>query len=576
MLMDWKEVFFQVFGGLGLFLMGMKIMSEGMQKVAGESLRKILGFLTQNRLMAVFVGFLVTALIQSSSATTVMTVGFVNAGLMQLSQAIGVVLGANIGTTVTGWIIALPIVKWALPLIGVGVALRFFSKSNRWRYTGEIIFGFGILFLGMTTMSNGFKPLRSDPDFIALFTLVDGSGYLSIFLGVAVGTITTVLVQSSSATIGIAIALASQGLLCFEGAASLILGDNIGTTITAILAGIGTNYHAKRAAIAHTVFNTMGVLVILIIFYPFTKFIETITPGIANFVIESAEDAAKYGMSIGSKPYLAQHIAMFHSVFNVTAVIIFIPLIGALEKVVTYIIPSPKEKEKKGAFRFAHVHYGLIDTPAIGVAESEKELIAMANTVKKNAARVFDIIQGKKTFEEACEKISENEKLINEYRKMITEFLLRLSQSALSENDAHKVGNYITAASNLEKYGDYVENISIQFKNFKESGLVLSDEGKKTLSSLFEKIFSYYEDITKSIETPVENPKQFLEKAQSVKIEIKKEIRHAKVSHFERLRKGKCMEEASMIYVEMLANLDGMTSQVYNIAEVGTGSKFWG
>jgi phosphate:Na+ symporter len=573
--MDWKEVFFQVFGGLGLFLMGMKIMSEGMQKVAGESLRKILGFLTQNRLMAVFVGFFVTALIQSSSATTVMTVGFVNAGLMQLSQAIGVVLGANIGTTVTGWIIALPIVKWALPMIGFGVVLRFFSKSNRWRYTGEIIFGFGILFLGMTTMSNGFKPLRSDPDFIALFTLVDGSGYLSILLGVAIGTITTVLVQSSSATIGIAIALASQGLLNFEGAASLVLGDNIGTTITAILAGIGTNYQAKRAAIAHTVFNTMGVLVILVIFHPFTKFIEMITPGMADFIVQNAEDAAKYGMSIGSKPYLGQHIAMFHSVFNITAVILFIPLIGILEKVVTFLIPTPKEKEKKGAFRFAHVHYGLIDTPTIGVAESEKEIIAMANAVKKNALRVFEIIKGEKSLEENCLKISEREKLIDEYRKMITEFLLSLSQSALSEKDAHTVGNYITAAANLEKYGDYVYNIAVQFKNFKESGLVLSDEGRKTLVTLFNKISDYYEDITKSLEKPVTNPKEFLEKAQVVKIEIKKEIRFAKVSHFERLRKGKCMEEASMIYVEMLANMDGMTSQVHNLAEVGAGSKFW-
>ncbi|HQB11175.1 MAG TPA: Na/Pi symporter, partial [bacterium] len=173
--MDWKTVFFQVFGGLGLFLMGMKIMSEGMQKTAGDGLKRILNYLTINRYVAVFVGFLVTAVIQSSSATTVMIVGFVNAGLMTLTQAIGVVLGANIGTTVTGWIVTLPVVKWALPMIGFGVMLRFFSKSTKWRYTGEIIFGFGILFLGMTTMGDGFKPLRSNPDFINFFKLVSGS-----------------------------------------------------------------------------------------------------------------------------------------------------------------------------------------------------------------------------------------------------------------------------------------------------------------------------------------------------------------------------------------------------------------
>ncbi|HOB72852.1 MAG TPA: Na/Pi symporter, partial [bacterium] len=217
--MDWKTVFFQVFGGLGLFLMGMKIMSEGMQKTAGDGLKRILNYLTINRYVAVFVGFLVTAVIQSSSATTVMIVGFVNAGLMTLTQAIGVILGANIGTTVTGWIVTLPVVKWALPMIGFGVMLRFFSKSTKWRYTGEIIFGFGILFLGMTTMGDGFKPLRSNPDFINFFKLVSGSSYITVFLGVFIGTVTTVIVQSSSATIGIAIALATQGLLTYEGAA---------------------------------------------------------------------------------------------------------------------------------------------------------------------------------------------------------------------------------------------------------------------------------------------------------------------------------------------------------------------
>ncbi len=573
--MDWKEVIFQVFGGLGLFLMGLKIMSEGMQKVAGDGLRRILNFLTSNRFMAVFVGFLVTALIQSSSATTVMTVGFVNAGLMKLAQAIGLVLGANIGTTTTGWIVSLPIVKWALPIIGVGVFIRFFSKNSRWQYTGEVVFGFGILFLGMTTMKNGFSPFRTDPDFINLFTIVNASSYMSILLGVAVGTLTTVLVQSSSATIGIAIALASQGLLNFEGAASLVLGDNIGTTITAMLAGIGTNYHAKRAAIAHTVFNVSGVLIILAIFYPFVGLIESFVPGTANFVISNGKEAAKYGMEIGEKPFIASHIAMFHSVFNVTAVILFMPFVKFLEKIVIRIIPTPETKEKKGTFRFTHVHYGLIETPTIGVIESEKELIVMAKTVKKNAARVFDLLRGKRSFEDTCSKIIKKEKLINEYRKMITEFLLKLSQKNLSESDSHTVGNFITAASNLEKYGDYVENISILLKKIKEQDFVISDQAKQTLINLFEEIFRYYETITNNLETPVGNPADFLESAQSIKVDVKKKIRKAKVDHFDRLKNGKCMEKSSMIYVEILNNMDGMASQVFNIAEVGTGSKFW-
>lgn len=573
--MDWKEVFFQVFGGLGLFLMGMKVMSEGMQKVAGDGLKKILSFLTSNRYMAVFVGFLVTAIIQSSSATTVMTVGFVNAGLMNLTQAIGIVLGANIGTTVTGWIVALPVVKWALPMIGFGVGLRFFSKSTKWKYIGEVIFGFGILFLGMTTMSNGFKPLRSNPDFIHFFTLVNGSSYATILLGVLVGTITTVIVQSSSATIGIAIALASQGLLNYEGAASLILGDNIGTTITAILACIGANHHAKRAALAHTMFNVFGVMVILIFFYPFDRFVDWLVPGMPDFVIQTAEQAAKYKMDIGAKPYIAAHIAMFHSLFNITNVIVFTPLIGVLARSVSFIIPTPREKEKKGAFRFSHIHSSLIDTPTIGIAESEKEILAMANRVRKNGTRVQELFSGKEATPELFAKIEENENLIDEYRKMITAFLLSLSQKSLSERDSHVVGNYITAAANLEKFGDFLANIAIQFKSFKENGLTLSDTGKECLLTLTNRLMDFFERTVKTLEVEIAKPEEFLNKSEIEKREIKKEIREAKISHFNRLKEGKCMEEASMIYIEMLTNLDGMASQVYNIAEIGAGHKFW-
>lgn len=572
--MDWKEIFFQVFGGLGLFLMGMKVMSEGMQKVAGDGLKRLLNILTANRFIAVFVGFLVTAIIQSSSATTVMTVGFVNAGLMKLPQAIGIVLGANIGTTVTGWIVSLPIVKYALPFIGVGVGLRFFSKNQKWRYIGEITFGFGILFLGMTTMKNGFKPLRSSQEFIDLFMLVDGHSYIYLILGVLVGAVTTVIVQSSSATIGITIALASQGLLNFEGAASLVLGENIGTTITAILASIGANHHAKRAALAHTMFNTLGVVVVLVLFYPFSALIESLVPGMADLTVKTAEQASKYGMEIGAKPYIAQHIAMFHSVFNITNVIVFVPLVGFLAKVVSKIIPEPKTKQRKGAFQFSHIHYGLIDTPSIGIAESEKELIAMANRVKKNDARVMALLNEERSVTDVFKKVERNEDLIDEYRNMITEFLLSLSQRSLSERDSNIVGNYITAAANLEKYADYLFNIAVQYKKFQDSGLKLSDRGKENLTSAVGQISDYFRDVTTSLEEEITEPEKFLKGNENRKVEIKKFIRKAKVSHFERLKEGQCQGDASMAYIEMLTNLDGMASQVYNIAEIGAGTKF--
>jgi len=562
--MDWKEVFFQVFGGLGLFLMGMKFMSDGIQKAAGDGLRKTLGLLTINRYVAIFVGFFITAIIQSSSATTVMVVGFVNAGMMTLVQAIGIILGANIGTTATGWLVVLPIVKYGLPIIGAGVVLRFISKKMTIKYIGEILFGLGILFLGMTTMTQGFAPLRNHPGFISFFTLVSGSDYLHILLGVAVGTLTTFVVQSSSATIGIAIALASQGLLNFEGAASLVLGDNIGTTITALLASIGANYHAKRAAIAHTCFNVFGVIVILIFFYPFIRFVDSFVPGLPDMVD-----------STGAKPNIGPHIAMFHSMFNITNVVVFSFLIGFLAKVVTYIIPEPKVKEKKGAFRFSHIHYGLIDTPSIGIAESEKELVSMANQVKKNGVRVQKLLSGEEKGEEIYKKIENNENLIDEYRKMITSFLLSLSQKSLSEKDSHVVGNYITAAANLEKFGDYLVNITIQYRNFINNGLVLSSQGKAEITRLTARIMDYYERAVKALEGDLVNIDDFLKKAEAEKKDIKKEIREIKFAHFNRLKEGTCKEDASLAFVEMLTNLDGMTSQVHNIAEISSGQKFW-
>ncbi|HPV21219.1 MAG TPA: Na/Pi symporter, partial [bacterium] len=357
--------------------------------------------------------------------------------------------------------------------------------------------------------------------------------------------------------------------------AALVLGDNIGTTITAILASIGANHHAKRAAVAHTVFNVMGVAVVLIFFYPFDHFVDWLVPGMPDFVIQTAEQAAKYKMDIGAKPYIGTHIAMFHSLFNITNVIVFTPLIGVLAKVVTFIIPTPKEKEKKGAFRFSHIHFELIDTPAIGIAESEKELVAMANRVKKNGLRVRELFNDKEVAPELFAKIEENENLIDEYRKMITSFLLSLSQKSLSERDSHIVGNFITAAANLEKFADFLANIAVQFRSFKDNGLKLSKEGQEGLASLTDKLMSFFDDTVKTLEVEIKDTNEFLKNAEKRKRELKAEIREAKISHFNRLKEGKCMEEASMIYIEMLTNLDGMASQVHNIAEVGAGHKFW-
>jgi len=312
---DWLSLIYGLVGGLGLFLFGMRMMSDGLQKSAGNSLKKILEKLTANRFIGTLVGIMVTSIIQSSSATTVMVVGFVNAGLMNITQSLSVVLGANIGTTITAQLIAFKIAKLALPAIGIGVFMRLFSSKKKYNYYGEVLIGFGLLFLGLSTMKDGFVPLRDSEFFKDAFVMFSSNPVLAIIAGAVI----TMIVQSSSATMGITIALASTGLIDFYGASALVLGENIGTTITANIAAIGASSNARRAALGHFIFNVIGVAYMLILLKPFVFFIDSITPGAANMVLPS-----------GDNPYIARHIANLHTMFNIINTIIFLPMLGTL------------------------------------------------------------------------------------------------------------------------------------------------------------------------------------------------------------------------------------------------------
>ncbi|MEA3333993.1 MAG: Na/Pi cotransporter family protein, partial [Pseudomonadota bacterium] len=281
---------FAFVGGLGLFLYGMKIMSEGLQKAAGNRLRLVLEKLTTNRISAFMVGASVTAIVQSSSATTVMVVGFVNAGLMNLMQAIGVILGANIGTTITGQMIAFKVHHYALPAIGIGVALKFFSRNRRWQYFGEILLGFGMLFYGLDVLKEGLSFLKTQPFFQEAFVSFSHNHIMAVLAG----ALLTIILQSSSATVAITMTLAASGALTFEGGLGLILGENIGTTITALLASIGTNVPAKRAARAHMLINVLGVVYMLLLFPFFARLVDNFTPGDPDMVLVGAQQAAEY------------------------------------------------------------------------------------------------------------------------------------------------------------------------------------------------------------------------------------------------------------------------------------------
>jgi phosphate:Na+ symporter len=553
--MDWKLVVFQTVGGLGLFLMGMKIMSEGMQKAAGDRLRKILKVLTTNRFVGVFVGFLITAIIQSSSATSVMAIGFVNATLMTVQQAIGVELGAAVGTTVTGWIVTMDISAYAMPIIGIGVFIRFFSKSKTWQYMGEIMFGFGILFLGMSSMKDGFAPLKNSEQFISLFKSIDGHTYSSVILGVFVGTITTAVVQSSSAVVGIVIALASQGLINFDGSLAIVMGSNIGTTITGILASIGGSVNAKRAALAQTLFKTAGVILMLTVFYPFKNLVEMITPGLSSI-------------------NLTVHIAMGHTLFNVINLVVFLPLVGPLAKLVNSIFPDKAKKDDDLPENFISIDYNMIETPSMAIMESEKELLVMSEYVinSMNLLRQMPVKEQDKAVE-ICDIILKNEDRIDKYQFYITQFLLSLSSRALTLKDANIVGSYIGLAHNLEKVADYVENISAIIDKMRRKQIHFSNNAVEIINRILDENINYFSESMEFFKSDVKTA-AYTEKALTKSIRLKKMVKDAKIEHFDRIREKVCQGGAAIHFIDILNNLDAMSSENYNIAQVVSGKKY--
>lgn len=562
--MDWKFVLIQMAGGIGLFLMGMKIMSEGLQKVAGDGLRKILNILTTNRFLGIFVGLSITTIIQSSSATTVMAVSFVNAGLMTLRQAIGVIFGANIGTTITAWIVILPIVKYNLVLIGISIVLVSFFKKEKIKFTGEILFGLGILFLGMETMTGGMAPLRESKFFTDVFLFVNGSTYPILILGVVIGALTTMAVQSSSVTIGIAIALATNGLINYHGAVSLILGDNIGTTITAVLASLGATRNAKRAALAHAMFNVLGVVVILIIFYPFTKLVDLLMPYDPDLLSAN-----------GTKPYIGQHIALAHSMFNITNVVFFTGFIPLFVKICEFIIPvKESEKSKKTHISFTYISAKLLDTPSLALIETEKELANMSDMVVKISENIHKILSKSGKNCKVYEDIDTQERQIDDFQKRITEFLLSVSQRSVSRDHSILVGNYITLAHNLEKYADYVNRIGSIFDKLDKKNLELTKNEYKYIKELNEETYNFFIKVIEIFKS--KSGKDTLMDAILAKSrKIRKMIGEAKLSHLDKLgSENACKRDASVFFIDILNCFDGMRREVYNIGEVVTGTKY--
>lgn len=553
------NVLFGLIGGLGLFLFGMRTMSDSLQKVAGDRMRKILATLTNNRFVGTFVGLAVTAIIQSSSATTVMVVGFVNAGLLSLVQAIGVVLGANIGTTITAQLISLNIAEFALPAIGVGTAIALFSKDRLKGYWGEILLGFGLLFLGLSFMKQAFDPLKHSEEILQIFTLIGDYP----LLGVLIGGLLTIIVQSSTATIGLTLALATSGLVSFDASVALILGENIGTTITANFAAIGTNLAARRTAFCHFLFNAIGVAYMLIFFPFFIDLVTYLTPGDADAIITTQAQADLLGGSIGDKPFIARHIANTHTLFNVINTIIFLPILGLLAKLSTLLI---RGQERSVKMRAQFIDSRVLNTPPIALGQARRETLRMARIT-------LEMLQSANIFIESgdlkrVKGIESQEELVDLLQKEITDFLVSLSQKSVAAQTSREIAILILIVNDFERIGDHCENLWKLGQRKIESNIVFSEIGQNELaeiSGMTEEFLAFVVEGLEEGETSIGST------AVGYEDSIDDFEKAARNSHIERLNTGECAVRPGMIFLDLLHNFAKISDHTYNVAEAVEG-----
>ena len=455
------DIAFNVLGGLGIFLFGMDSMSSGMQKLAGQRLKKILALLTTNRVVAILMGMLVTMLVQSSSVSTVMTIGFVNASLLTLKQALGVIFGANIGTTITGWILVLNIGKYGLPMVGAGAILYMFLKGEKAKTRALTFMGLGMIFLGLQLMSNGLKPVRSMPEFVRLFSLFSADSYFGVLKVAFVGALITAIVQSSSATLGITITLAVQGLIDYPTAVALVLGENVGTTITAFLATLNANANAKRAAYAHTIINTIGVIWVTAIFPYYLDFLSNFGSPEANITMA---------------------IATAHTMFNVSNVIIFTPFIGILADFLTKVIKD----DEKTSERITHIDELMLKTPSVVVGQTKTEVLNMGKNISEMFNTLKEIYQTNRSItEDEVKKMRKIEDDLDIYQKEITtaNFII-LNNKNITDNLKLDTKNNLEVCDEYETISDYLMRIINSLKRLQDNNIPLTEEEKNTLSTM--------------------------------------------------------------------------------------------
>ncbi|MDR0138348.1 Na/Pi cotransporter family protein [Metabacillus idriensis] len=538
--LDIQKMIFEFMGGLGIFLFGIKFMGDGLQKSAGDRLRDVLDKFTTNPIMGVLAGIFVTILIQSSSGTTVITVGLVSAGFMSLRQAIGVIMGANIGTTVTAFIIGIKISEYSLPILFAGAILLFFFKNKKIHNIGQIIFGFGALFFGLELMGDGMKPLRSLEAFQELTVSMSDNP----LLGVVIGTVFTVIVQSSSATIGILQELHGLGLIDIKAALPVLFGDNIGTTITAVLASIGASVAARRAALTHVLFNLIGTAIFLVILPVFQVFIEMLK------------------MNLGLNPEMT--IAFAHGTFNITNTLIQLPFIGVLAYIVTKLVPG---EDSMIEYKAKHLDPIFIEqSTSIALGQAKEEILRMGQFATLGLEEANQYL--KTNLPKHSEKAYHIEDAINNLDRKITDYLVLISRAEMSAYESEEHSALMDTVRDIERVGDHFENI-VELVDYQLSNKVkLTDSAYSDLEEMFALTVQTLKD---AIEALDDKDTSLAAKVMKSEEQIDKMERMLRKKHILRINEGSCTGQAGIVFVDIISNLERIGDHSVNIAEAVLG-----
>ncbi|MEA1967946.1 MAG: Na/Pi cotransporter family protein [Thermodesulfobacteriota bacterium] len=550
--MDLINILIQTIGGLGLFILGMRMMTEGLEKTAGNKIKRLLEAISSNRVIGCATGAGVTAVIQSSSATTVMLIGFVGAGIMTLQQAVGVVLGANIGTTVTAQMIAFKLTAIALPAIAIGVPMKYFPKKRQYRHIGEIVLGFGLLFYGMTVMKNGLAPIRTDPEFIAFFTKFNTDSIPGILLCVGMGALVTFMVQSSSATVGLTMTLASQGLISFPTAMALVLGENIGTTITAELAIIGsTSTSAHQTARAHTLFNVLGVSMMVLIFPWFLKLIEFIT------LLMGFEPVTQ--VVNGEIVNVSRYIANGHTIFNVLNAMFFLAFLPTLIKVAIFL--SPGKKKSKERYRLPQFEATFIDSSIGALAKVRGEVTKMAEFTRMNLQKISTCLVARDDDKLAEREFVENH--IDAMQKIIIKYLTTIFQGGVNASEANEISEMMRITNNIERVGDSIENISKLIERVYEKDINLSEMAREDLMKISKEVDNFFAIVINELGEETEDFYTRAAAQEDLIDQMREDMRH---NHVNRLREEACSVDAGVHFITLLSNFEKIGDYCFNIA----------